>query len=188
MSCSTITVGLANKISFVWLQAFSVANRTQSLVAGNAIRDLDYIKERGANRREDDLFILQMPRPMDTGRLRVADPVLHSPSLAESSLPVQDHGAPRLLKVCKEARSRSARARHGPSRFACALFGGVILMVPILIMTLVGGTTCALITACSFTAIFAALMACASGLEMRDASIITASYGAVLVVFMGSRI
>lgn len=90
-----------------------------------------------------------------------------------------------------DKRGRVERERRSAytSRISMALFGGVALISPMLIMALHPGLVVDLVTASVATAIFAFI----TGAWMRDASgkdvlASTAAYAAVLVVFVGASL
>jgi hypothetical protein len=91
---------------------------------------------------------------------------------------------PRALRKGRLLRERK-KAFTG--RVAMALFGGVSLIVPKLVMTLHPSRNTSLITTSTATFIFAIALALgASDTAGKDVLAATAAYAAVLVVFVGT--
>jgi hypothetical protein len=89
----------------------------------------------------------------------------------------------------KEGRMKQERQTQFHSRFSMALFGGVALIVPMLIMALHRHLSIALTTTAWATVIFAiGLTVLARDASGKDVLASTAAYTAVLVVFVGTSI
>lgn len=73
-------------------------------------------------------------------------------------------------------------------KFSMAAFGGGSLIVPVIIMVLVPGTTSSLVTTSAFTIAFAAILAWNRVLGPNEILAVTAAYAAVLVVFVGTSV
>ena len=89
-----------------------------------------------------------------------------------------------------DRHGREVRARNSAlvERFAMALFGGIALIAPMLIMTLHPSQKTSLITVSIATILFALTLAVfASGAAGKDVLAATAAYAAVLVVFVGAN-
>lgn len=70
-----------------------------------------------------------------------------------------------------------------------AIFGGLALLVPVIIMTLVHGVTESLVTTSVAIVLFAlALAVYATNTSGKDILAATAAYAAVLVVFIGASV
>lgn len=74
------------------------------------------------------------------------------------------------------------------TRFAMAIAGGLMLIIPMLIMTLVPSRTTSLLTVSIAVLIFSVLVAIASTAKPQEVLGATAAYAAVLVVFIGTSI
>lgn len=91
----------------------------------------------------------------------------------------------------KEKRSKAQKARSfaATSRFAMALFGGVALIVPTVIMAKVEGINASLITTAIAVILFSLTLAVsATDSTGKDVLAATAAYTAVLVVFVGTSV
>lgn len=101
-----------------------------------------------------------------------------------------DYVLNRSLKFRELDRDgREARARKSAlvERFAMALFGGVALIAPMLVMTLHPTQTTSLVTVSVATLLFALILAVfAKETAGKDVLAATAAYAAVLVVFIGT--
>ncbi|KAI1778053.1 hypothetical protein F4818DRAFT_404693 [Hypoxylon cercidicola] len=71
-------------------------------------------------------------------------------------------------------------------RFVVAIAGGLFLVVPMVIMTIYPSTTKSLITVSIFVLLFALVLAFAAKVSNVETLISTATYAAVLVVFVGT--
>ena len=89
-----------------------------------------------------------------------------------------------LEKFGRESRQR----KHAfTERLAMALFGGVALIGPVLIMTIHPSQTKSLVTVSVATILFALCLAIfANSTAAKDVLAATAAYAAVLVVFLGT--
>jgi len=84
-------------------------------------------------------------------------------------------------------REERAEKQGVTERFSMALFGGVALMGPVLIMTLRPGRNISLITTSIAIILFALMLAFwARNTSGKDILAATAAYAAVLVVFIGT--
>jgi len=75
------------------------------------------------------------------------------------------------------------------SRLLMAVFGGVALIAPVILMTLKPTLTVDLVTASVATAVFSlALVGFATDMSGKDVLASTAAYAAVMVVFIGTSL
>lgn len=148
----------------------------------DTIRDLEYVKERRTKEVEDNVFVLQMPPCLFPGQLQEAGQLQNS-----GVVPLTPLDALRLMKVSKLDKLGFAKTSLETLRFASALCGGVVVVTPVLIMTLVGGRICTLVTMCSSTVLFAALVSVASRRGPQDMFAITVAYGAILAISVSSK-
>ncbi|KAN0095156.1 hypothetical protein V8E51_015867 [Hyaloscypha variabilis] len=89
----------------------------------------------------------------------------------------------------KDGQESRAKKNAFSERLRMALFGGLALLVPVIIMTLVHGQTASLVTTSVATVLFAfALAIFANDTSGKDILAATAAYAAVLVVFVGTSI
>lgn len=151
-------------------------------LSDEAVKDLECIKKRRMKGLEDNVFMLQMPPCLFPGQLQGADQLQSS-----GVVPLTPSDALHLMKVSKLDKLGLAKTSLGTLKFASALCGGIVVVTPVLIMTLVGGRICTLVTMCSSTALFAALVSVASRRGPQEMFAITIAYGAILTISMGSR-
>jgi len=105
----------------------------------------------------------------------------------DSGLPYRDIGPLGFRELDKKGRIKRERQRAYSLRFGMALFGGVALIVPMVIMALYQGVVLHLVTASVATVIFAVIVAVsAQDAAGKDVVAATAAYAAVLVVFVGA--
>lgn len=87
------------------------------------------------------------------------------------------------------SRAQRAKRLASTSRFAMALFGGVALIIPTVIMAKFEGINISLITTSVSVVIFCLLLAYgATDSTGKDVLAATAAYTAVLVVFVGTSL
>jgi hypothetical protein len=116
--------------------------------------------------------------------------VWHRPGLTvEPASLSRSIGPLGFRELDKKGRVERERRRAYASRLSMALFGGVALISPMLIMVLHPGLVVDLVTASVATVVFAFIIA----VWLRDASgkdvlASTAAYAAVLVVFVGVQV
>lgn len=73
------------------------------------------------------------------------------------------------------------------ARFSVALVAGVFLLVPMIVLSYVGRKKYVLATTCLFVVFFAGTMSLATRASNQELLTATATYAAVLVVFVGER-
>jgi len=89
----------------------------------------------------------------------------------------------------KDGREARAEKNVFSERLWMAIFGGLALLVPVIIMTLVHGVTESLVTTSVAIVLFAlALAVYATNTSGKDILAATAAYAAVLVVFIGASV
>jgi len=87
----------------------------------------------------------------------------------------------------KKGREERDRKKASTERLVMAMFGGISLIAPMLIMTLHPSTTVNLVTVSAATFFFAIALAIgAKESSGKDVLAATAAYAAVLVVFVGT--
>lgn len=90
-------------------------------------------------------------------------------------------------KALLESRQRKIWVQETRLRFAMAIAGGLMLIVPVLIMMLVPSRTTSLVTVSIAVLIFSVLVAFTSTAKPQEVLAATAAYAAVLVVFVGTN-
>ncbi|KAF2773704.1 hypothetical protein EJ03DRAFT_105073 [Teratosphaeria nubilosa] len=135
----------------------------------------------------DDPFLIKSSRALDRDVLAAAglipDHVLPRGNLSEPL----DASNPRLRDSRSRHQAVQTEAREKRLlRFAMTATGGLLLIVPMIIMTEVPGKICSLVTTCVCMLVFAALVTFATNLGPNEVLATTAAYAAVLVVFVGT--
>lgn len=99
-------------------------------------------------------------------------------------------GVSGLEDHSKQIRDRPFTVAISPAidnlaRFAIALVAGVFLLVPMIILSYIRSKKYCLITTCLFVLVFAAIASLATKASNHELLTATATYAAVLVVFVG---
>lgn len=109
--------------------------------------------------------------------------------LPKGPLPLPtDHGNIKFRFIGRNKANRAALHQNQLSRFAMSALGGLLLLIPMLIMANVPGKTPSLITTCVALAGFSALVTLFTELGPHEILATTAAYAAVLVVFVGTSL
>ncbi|KAK5111299.1 hypothetical protein LTR85_012194 [Meristemomyces frigidus] len=151
----------------------------------NAVRDMDYMQEKARSGFDRDPFLLmtskQSEREMMEGHglMRGVEQLEYLHLAPDSEKPV-------LPGVGRTARILAAQSQSRKLNVVSALAGGLALIVPMIIMRLIPGKVCSLVTTSSFVACFAVAIALLSDLRPNEILGVTAAYAAVLVVFVGT--
>lgn len=135
---------------------------------------------------DHDPFLLMTTKQMER-EMMLASGLITAHEMADGLPPALDQASPRLPSVGRTARHHATEARARTINLLCALLGGLALIVPMVIMTLVPSRACALVTTTSFVLGFALVIALLSGLKPNEVLAVTAGYAAVLVVFVGAQ-
>lgn len=115
--------------------------------------------------------------------------LIHSELTIQVINPRARIGSLGFRELDKRGRVERDRQRAYTLRFSMALFGGVALITPVLIMALHPGLKVDLITTSVATVIFALIIAFgARDTGGKDVLAATAAYTAVLVVFVGTSL
>ena len=154
---------------------------------------MDYMTAKAANGFDDDPFVLTSSRQLercymkDHGLLEYARNE-HGDRLLESGLAgtYDDPQAPNVLGTGRNARLHGERQTLTLRKLVYAYFGGAALLVPMIIMVLVPNLICTLITTSAFVLVFCGVVALVSELQPGEILAATATYAAVLVVFVGT--
>jgi VIT1/CCC1 family predicted Fe2+/Mn2+ transporter len=99
-----------------------------------------------------------------------------------------DHKEPQLRRTGRNEAHRAAHEKRRLLRFTMAAAGGLLLVVPVIIMSTVPGLISSLVTTCVSTLIFAFLVAWRTDFGPNEVLATTAAYAAVLVVFVGTSL
>ena len=154
------------------------------LLTGEALRDMDYLQEKAKLGFDNDPFLLSTSKQDER---RLMNSLCLIPEWLERNVPdVNDRDNPTFPGVGPTARNRAAERDATLYNVLSALFGGLALIVPMIIMKLVPTRTAVLVTTCSFVLGFALAIALWSNLRHNETLAVTAAYAAVLVVFVGT--
>jgi hypothetical protein len=157
--------------------------------AGNALRDFEYMQEHAARHVKDDKrdpFLLKSSNLLQ--RLAMQDAgVIPDLVLPEGRLPVaRDRFEPQLPGMSRTVAHRASESEQLWVRFAMASAGGLVLIVPMLIMANLETNTASLVTTSIAMFLFAAGITFGTQLKPDQVLGATAAYAAVLVVFVGT--
>lgn len=158
------------------------------LVLGDAIRDLDYMMTKVPRLLDERLFPIQPPEHSGSESPQETSSMSKYQDATMSSQIPRGPGAHGMPTACRKSGSRLERAQRGVWRFLGALCGGLTLLLPTLVMAVVDGRACGLITTPTCIVLFAALVTWTSAFEMHVMFAITMAYSAVLVIFMSSMV
>lgn len=150
---------------------------------GQALRDLDYMQAKATQGVEHDPFLLQSSKLLELSILRDAGFEMAETGLA----PPVDALHPVFPGVGRTARIRAARLHNKYTNFAFGLGGGLALIVPMIIMTMIPNIISSLVTTSAFVIAFSSIIAWRSDLKPQEVLAVTAGYAAVLVVFVGTN-
>lgn len=144
-------------------------------------------------------------KPLDPPPRSLLDQLLRREPRAETQYAVRDwtkftrfqdkatggdyilNGSLHYRELDKDGREARAQKNAFSERLWMAIFGGVALLVPVIIMTMVKGVIASLVTTSVAILLFAFILAVfASNTLGKDLLAATAAYAAVLVVFIGA--
>lgn len=169
-------------------QAFHPVEKWKPLIVrkGDAVRNLDFMKECALRGYEKDPFLIRSTHALERSILETTG-LIPSHVLPSGVLPLaEDHSDPQLRDVSRNQANRDVRHQKRLSRFAMAALGGLLLVVPMLIMANVPGKVSSLVTTCVAMLVFSALVTLFTELGPHEILATTAGYAAVLVVFVGT--
>ena len=126
--------------------------------------------------RANDPFLITTTKPLEAKLLEDAGLAIGNPKVAVMSIPG------RL-----EYTKRPSSTQQFLHRLLMAVLGGLALIAPFLVMTLISGQTVRLIVTCGCMVGFAIAVAMGSELGPDKGALVTAAYAAALVVFVGTN-
>ena len=100
----------------------------------------------------------------------------------------QDKECPQLREMGRNEANKAAYEKKRVLRFSMAALGGLLLVVPTVIMATVPGLRSSLVTTCISIIVFAVLISWRTELGPNEVLATTAAYAAVLVVFVGTSL
>ncbi|KAI6854198.1 hypothetical protein KC338_g9343 [Hortaea werneckii] len=153
----------------------------------DAVRNLDFMREKAVGGYDHDPFLIKSSRALERGVLESSG-LIPDHLLPKGDLPLPcDHEHPLLSNESggRHYANRQTTKKQRLERFAMASFGGLLIIVPMLIMANVPGKIASLVTSCVAITIFAALITLVTKLGPHEVLASVAAYAAVLVVFVG---
>lgn len=136
---------------------------------------------------DKDPFLMKSSRALERGVFEnlglIPDHVLPQGELP----PPEDQDQPLLFNESdgRYHANEQITKKQRLERFAMASFGGLLIIVPMLIMANVPGKVASLVTSCVAIIIFAGLITLGTKLGPHEVLASVAAYAAVLVVFVG---
>lgn len=153
------------------------------------MRDLEYMQEhaaRHAKNDELDPFYLKSSKHLQQLAMEGAG-WIPDHVLPEGPLPIaRDRDNPQLPGLSRTVAHRASESEQLWIRFSMASAGGLVLVVPMLIMANLESKTASLVTTCVAMFLFAAGITFGTHLKPDQVLGATAAYAAVLVVFVGT--
>ena len=146
------------------------------------------MQERAKKGFDTDPFLVMSSRALESRSLKRAGLI---PKEVEPLLPnAHDEQYPVIFPPApyRHSANQVAARKDSIARFVLAAFGGLALIVPMIIMVRVPGETASLIITSVFTVGFAAAIAWGSDQDASQILAGTAAYAAVLVVFVGATL
>ncbi|OTA25466.1 hypothetical protein BTJ68_12674 [Hortaea werneckii EXF-2000] len=153
----------------------------------DAVRNLDFMREKAVGGYDHDPFLIKSSRALERGVLESSG-LIPDHLLPKGDLPLPcDHEHPLLSNESggRHYANEQTTKKQRIERFAMASFGGLLIIVPMLIMANVPGKVASLVTSCVAITIFAALVTLVTKLGPHEVLASVAAYAAVLVVFVG---
>ncbi|KAK6440872.1 hypothetical protein LTR95_002914 [Oleoguttula sp. CCFEE 5521] len=147
-----------------------------------AIRDMEYMQQAVNNGFAADPFLLQTSKQMEREMMRHYHLLPRQRRLTKA----WDYDRPRLPGIGRRAKLERDQGQLKTKKLYYALAGGLSLIIPMLIMRLVPGVVCSLVTTSVAVLLFAIIVARRSSLQPQEILGIVAAYAAVLVVFVGT--
>lgn len=171
------------------MTSFSTAFLVCSLAKNRSgVRDLDLMAQSATRGYDRDPFLVKTSRALERKVLEDSG-LVPNHVLPSGPLPVPlDHGEPQLRLTGRNEANKAAHEKKRVLRFTMAASGGLLLVVPVIIMSTVPGLISSLVTTCVATLLFAFLVAWRTELGPNEVLATTAAYAAVLVVFVGTSL
>lgn len=155
--------------------------------AGEILKNMEYMETWAARGFDKDPFKIKSDNAMERQVLDLA--ILGKYQNPKGDLPLcSDHGFRQLFGTSRYMAAHEKAKKRLYSRVAYALVGGLGLLIPMITMVYVPGTTASVATTCAFMLLFALGLAWFSDAQPREILTISAGYAAFLVVFVGVRI
>ncbi|KAK3707629.1 hypothetical protein LTR37_011977 [Vermiconidia calcicola] len=154
----------------------------------DAVRNSDFMAQCALRGYEEDPFLVKSSRTLERQVMKTIS-LIPKHVLPGGRLPMaQDHEHPKLRGMGRNAANEAAYRKKRLLRFAMAVLGALLLVIPMVIMTIVVGKAASLITTCVSMLVFAILITMFTELGPNEVLGTTAAYAAVLVVFVGTSV
>lgn len=145
---------------------------------------MEYMQEKAKLGYDKDPFLLTTAKQDERAMMCSLGLI---PKWLQDHVPdANDKDDPILPGLGRTARNHEAERKARIYNVLSALFGGLSLIAPMVVMKLIPTRTCVLVTTCSFVLTFALTIAFWSNLRHNEILAVTAAYAAVLVVFVGT--
>lgn len=158
---------------------------------GNALRDLEYMQVQAAVHAKDDEhdpFYLKSSKQLMRNSMEAVG-LIPDMLLPKGPLPVaRDRDDPQLPGISRTVARKTSETQQLLVRFATASAGGLLVIVPMLVMANLESRTSCLVTTCVAMVVFAAGITLGTELKPDQVLAATAAYAAVLVVFVGTSL
>ncbi|KAK5736620.1 hypothetical protein LTR17_007277 [Elasticomyces elasticus] len=156
--------------------------------ARQAVRNMDYVKERATVNPSEDSFKMMSSRAVESSIMETVG-LIPRHLIPTGELPnALDHEEPALHINSRVKAKKEAAREQNVRRLGMAAIGGLLLLVPVLIMANLPGKLATLVTTSASMVVFAVLVALATDLGSNEVLATTAGYAAVLVVFVGTSL
>ena len=135
-----------------------------------------------------DPFLLESSHALERRTMETAG-LIPKHVLPAGPLPLPyDSKRPQLRGIGRNKANKAEHEKRMVVRFSMAALGGMLLVVPTIIMATTPGLTSSLVTTCISMLVFAVLIAWRTDLGPNEILATTAAYAAVLVVFVGTSL
>ncbi|KAK5679931.1 hypothetical protein LTS10_007879 [Elasticomyces elasticus] len=151
-----------------------------------AVRDMDYMKERATLNPSEDPFKMMSSRAVERSIMETVGLIPKHLIPAGKLSNALDHEDPALHINSRVKAKKEAAREQNIQRLAMAAIEGLLLLVPVLIMANLHGKFATLVTTSASMVVFAVLVA--TDLGPNEVLATTAGYAAVLVVFVGTSL
>ncbi|KAK4914325.1 hypothetical protein LTR49_017463 [Elasticomyces elasticus] len=153
-----------------------------------AVRDMDFMKERATLNPGEDPFKMMSSRAVERSIMETVG-LIPRDLIPAGELPnALDHEEPALHMNSRVKAKKEEAREQNPRRLGMAAIGGLLLLVPVLIMANLPGKLATLVTTSASLAVFAVLITLATDLGLNEVLATTAGYAAVLVVSVGTSL
>lgn len=137
---------------------------------------------------EKDPFLMKSSRKLERRTMETVG-LIPRHVLPSGPLPLpHDDECAQLREMGRNEANKAASEKKEVLRFSMAAIGGLLLIVPTVIMATLPGLVSSLVTTCVSILVFAILVAWRTELGPNEVLGTTAAYAAVLVVFVGTSL